>query len=1008
MKRILFSFILICNVAIFSYAQDFQQRADYTISVSLDTANKILSGDVILQYTNNSNSSLDELYFHLWMNAYNSKSSFFSRQNLAGNDSKFYWADENEMGGYKKIEFSNGSKELNWTYYKNNEEYVELKLNEPLLPGQTRSIHISFEEKIPYIYSRGGWAKDFFALTQWFPKVAVYDTDGWHTFPYLEMGEYYSEFGNYDVTIDTPDSTVIGATGVLTGTDTLESGRIIRNYKAEKVLDFAWFYGPNMIEKRGSITLDNGHKVDLHYYAPKGYPLNNIKVADTLVPQVEGQVNNNLSPVEMMARGVRFYSEEVAPYPYPQVSVVIGPLNTGGGMEYPMITLVAPMKDPETLDRTITHEIGHNWFQGILGFNERTSPYLDEGINSFYENKYMKKFYGERKQDFQIMAARTDLNFDQLLYLGSYERGEIVPLNSHTHDMTMMQYYFNGYMIPPSLFKKLEEVTGTDIFKQNMQEFYQIHQFGHPKIQDLRRIFEKEGKDYSWFFEDMISSVKSYDVGIKDVQTRGDNYSVTLKNTGEIKAPAVLNIYDGPEIVKSISVEKFNTETTVTVPIDDYDYFEIDAEIAIDQSPENNQYAFVPERKQKFLNPVLGLNNPGIDKVWWYPILNYNYPSGMIFGAGLHNITVPGNNFEFYINPGFGIKSAEVVGLAGMEYYKPSNNKKLRYFNAGWSAKRYTYLRNEELDYNLNYIRINPHLKWSFQANDSFNPWYKTLTFSAPIVSQELPRFDSETGSFSNKENIYRVIPRAEFTIQKYSPVNNVELNLLAEYQSYEGFNDGENENYLKTTVELITDYAYAPGKKINARFFIGAFPVNSARDIGSVANEYVQGTFAMSSQGYNDYAFDGYFLDRSERSQNILSQQIRQNDGGFKDFLGSSYAQVVGNSNSFLAAANLSLDIPFMPKKIPLKPYFDIGVYDDATPTGEGMKLLFSGGIMFGKSNWPVSIYLPLVYSGEIGNIHKERGNIWKRITFKMDLEDFGLSQKARDTKLEKLGIFQ
>lgn len=1006
--KIIHTILFIAFMTGIGWSQDWQQQVDYDMEVSLDTAQKLLTGQMIMSYHNNSPQALDEIRIHLWNNAYKDKGSFFNLQNLASNDDKFYWADEMEMGGYESLEYSQNGVEIPASHPKNNIEYVALSLPEPVPSGGRTEIRINFTSKIPYIFSRGGWAPHFFALTQWFPKAAVYDEEGWHLFPYLEMGEYYSEFGDYEVTIEVPRDYKIAATGVMIDSMTLDTARIQQTFRAENVLDFAWFAGDRMISVHKSITLDNGHPVELHYYAPRNYPLNSVKVADSLVPQIEGVVNNNLSPIEMLERSVRFYSREVASYPYPQVSVVVGPLNTGSGMEYPMITLVGPTRSAVSLDRVIAHEVGHNWFQGILGFNERRSPYLDEGINSFYENKYMDIHYGIESQDFQVMAARTDLDLNQLLYLGSYRRGDLVPVNSHTHDMGVIQYYFNGYMIPPSLFQKLEDATGPDQFRENMMAFYHEYQFSHPTIEDIRNIFvtkDPKNREFSWFFDDILTTVKPFDMAITDVSSQGDNYRVTLENLGSFAAPATIKAYDGEKVVAVQTIETFQGSATGSIPIDDYDYIAVDEHLTIDQTPENNKYEFIPVRKQKFLNPVAGLNNPGINKIWYDPYITYNYLDGATFGVGLHNITLPGNNFEFYLQPGFGAKSNEVVGLAGMDYFLPRNNSPIRYWNFGWSAKRYSYGGSEEAGYNLNYLRINPHIKISFQPSDKFLPWYKTLTITAPIVNQQLAQFGEE-GEYSGNDDLIRVYPRVHYKMRKYSPVNNVEVNLKAEFASYEGFQD-ESQNYLKVSAELKTDYAYAPDQRIYARFFLGGFPVNSARNVGSAGNYLVPGTLGIASQAYHDYSFDGYFLDRSERSNSLLERQIRMEDGGFKNYLGSSYALVTGNSNSFLAAVNLSLDLPVIGKKFPLKPYVDLGIYDDATPSGGGTTFVYSGGLQLGRDHWPVALYLPLFGSEEIMNIHKERGNVWKRLSFRLSLENFGVSEKLRDTPLSQLGLF-
>lgn len=1010
--RILISILWLFSAIGIARAQYFQQEVDYDILVTLDTAGKSIRGEMTMTYHNHSPKPLSEIRMHLWANAYQSKKSFFAKQNLASNNDKFYWADEEHMGGYEELSFSQNGTELDWDHPRNNKEYVALSLHEPLPSGGSAEIKISFTQKVPFIYSRGGWAPGFYALTQWYPKAAVYDQKGWHLFPYLEMGEYFSEYGNYSVTIDVPDSSLVAATGIVRDS-VVENGRLRKTYEAEEVLDFAWFYGENMIQEHKTITLDDGHKVDLQYYAPKNYALNKAKVADTLVPQREGVINNNLAPIEMLERSVRYYSDQVAPYPYPQATVVIGPLNTGSGMEYPMITLIGPTQSKQSLDRVIAHEIGHNWFQGILGFDERSFPYLDEGINSFYENKYMDDHYGSSNMKFQVMAARTALNFDQFLYQSAYQRGDIVPVNSHTHDMDLIQYYFNAYMLPPTLFDKLEEAVGPEQFRANMEIFYDRYRFKHPTAENLRQVFEenaKEAMSFDWFFDDLLNTVKPYDIAITEVVSQGREYRVTLENRGEITAPFAIKGYRGKKAIHTARFPAFEGKTTVTLPMEDYDYIAVDENLGVERSPENNRHDFIPVRKQKFINPVFGLKNPGIAKIWYYPLVNFNYADGFIFGAGLHNITLPGNNLEFFVQPGFGIKSNEWVGMAGMDYYIPRNNSRIRYFNIGWSAKHYSQglrdIPGPDDHQPPMYWRFNPRFKISFQPQNKFNPWYNTLKITAPVVGSPDHFLTDEFGNFSHFETVWRVYPRAHFRMKRNSPVNNIEMNFKAEFLSQKGGQD-KKENFLKTTAELITDYAYASKQKIYARFFVGAFPVNTISQSGIVPNSPFSGMLGVSYQGYHDYAYDGYFTDRAESSGKIWGRQISTEDGGFKDALGAANAMLTGNSNSFLAAINLNADLPVIGKKFPLKPYADFAIYDKA-PYGSGTAFLFSGGVMLGRDKWPVSLYLPLFGSREIMDIHKERGKLWSRISFRLSLEDWGLSEKLRDTPTSQLGILQ
>src|SRR5690606_24084325 len=133
-------------------------------------------------------------------------------------------------------------------------------------------------------------------------------------------------------------------------------------------------------------------------------------------------------------------------------------------------------------------------------------------------------------------------------------------VDAHTHDMDFLQYYFNGYMIPPSLFQKLEEAPGSDQFTKNIRTFYQMHQLSHPTIDDLQRVFEEndpQSRNFDWFFKDILTTIQPFDIAITDVSNRGDNFVITLENKGAIVAPALVKAYDGKKVVASTPVDAF-------------------------------------------------------------------------------------------------------------------------------------------------------------------------------------------------------------------------------------------------------------------------------------------------------------------------------------------------------------------------------------------------------------------------------------------------------------------
>ncbi len=193
----------------------FQQEVNYTIKASLDDRQHSLSAEISMVYTNRSPDELGEIWMHCWPNAYASRRSAFARQKAGQQDGEFYFAPDSSMGGLKKLDFRVDGQQVKWSFDPKNPDIARLQLPRPLAPGGSITISTPFELDIPASFSRLGHVGQSYQMTQWFPKPAVYDTRGWHPIPYLDQGEFYSEFGSFDVTLTLPANYVVGATGVL-------------------------------------------------------------------------------------------------------------------------------------------------------------------------------------------------------------------------------------------------------------------------------------------------------------------------------------------------------------------------------------------------------------------------------------------------------------------------------------------------------------------------------------------------------------------------------------------------------------------------------------------------------------------------------------------------------------------------------------------------------------------------------------------------------------------------
>ncbi len=374
------------------YAQSyFQQEVNFTISVTLNDVSNSLTGIESIVYINNSPDRLKYLYFHLWPNAYKDNNTAFAKQLIENGNTDFYFASDAERGFIDSLDFKADNRKVSFVSNPVYRDICRIDLNEPLLPGDTVIISTPFYVKIPGSFSRFGHVGQSYQISQWYPKPAVYDRKGWNPMPYLDQGEFYSEFGSFDVTITLPENYVVGATGDLQTQSEMEwlNKKVVRTasledipgsshklksirYIASNIHDFAWFADKTYRVLKGEIALSGNRKVTTW----------------AMFPEQKAPLWNNA--IEYINDALRYYSSWYGNYPYNNCTAVYGSLQAGGAMEYPTITVVGEAKTPVMLEEFVMHEVGHNWFYGMLGFNERAYPYLDEGINTFSEFRYMR------------------------------------------------------------------------------------------------------------------------------------------------------------------------------------------------------------------------------------------------------------------------------------------------------------------------------------------------------------------------------------------------------------------------------------------------------------------------------------------------------------------------------------------------------------------------------------------------------------------------------------------
>jgi hypothetical protein len=503
MRKIHFTLALLCCAcSLFAQKPYFQQQVNYKINAELNTANKAIRGNLALTYLNQSPDTLSFIWFHIWPNAYSGDNTALAKQLEKDKDLKKQ-IKKSEKGFMDSLSFSSKGKTLSVAPHPDHADIIKVLLPQSLLPGQSIDIETPFYNKLPGYYSRSGENEGQYIATQWYPKPAVYDRDGWHEMPYLDMGEYYAEFGNFEVNITLPANMVVGATGMLKNEEEVTlyqrtgkanepgtakvtlpflketTGQKTLKYTAENVHDFAWFAQPGFAVQYDTCKLASGKIIDVYaYYRPESR-------------------NYWVKSIDHLKAGVRFYGDIFGEYPHPQVTAVEGPKNVNsGGMEYPMITLITVGKKDieDQLDFTIVHEVGHNWLQGILGTNERAYPWFDEGLNTFFQFKYEAQ-----KGKNSVMGKRIP---DEVKKLPPNEFFNIImqtmagipytyAVNTSSADFdTKESYGLTAYLKAAIWVYILQSRMGQDAFDKGIKAYYEAWKFKHPSPKDFQQIME--------------------------------------------------------------------------------------------------------------------------------------------------------------------------------------------------------------------------------------------------------------------------------------------------------------------------------------------------------------------------------------------------------------------------------------------------------------------------------------------------------------------------------------
>ncbi|WP_019670842.1 M1 family metallopeptidase [Eudoraea adriatica] len=515
-----------------------QQHADYKMEVDFDVEKYQYTGTQRLVYSNNSPDDLRRVYFHMYFNAFQPGSEMDIRlQNIKDPDRRMTEDDKSriaglapdEIGYLRASSLKQDGKDVSFNL---EGTVLEVQLANPIPSGGKSTFEMNFSGQVPLQIRRSGRNNSegvALSMSQWYPKLAEYDFEGWHADPYIGR-EFHGVWSDFDVKLTLDKNYIVGGSGYLQNPQEIGHGyeapgskikkaggkTLTWHFKAPRVHDFMWAADPEYIHD--SLKMENGPT--LHFFYK-----NNPEILENW---------KKLQP--KTAEAMTFFNENIGPYPYEQYSVIQG---GDGGMEYAMSTLITGERKFESLVGVTVHELAHSWFQHVLATNELKHAWMDEGFTQFISSLCMN----------EVMNQQKDNPFESSYnsYISLAQSGKEQPQTTHADRYNLNAAYgISAYNKGSIFLSQLGYVIGQDKLMESLRSYYADFKFKHPIPNDIKRTAEKvSGIQLDWYLTDWTGTTNTIDYGIKEVQAEGNKTRIVLERIGLMPMPIdILLVYE--------------------------------------------------------------------------------------------------------------------------------------------------------------------------------------------------------------------------------------------------------------------------------------------------------------------------------------------------------------------------------------------------------------------------------------------------------------------------------
>ncbi len=831
------------------------------MDLELDDQKDILKIQQKIQFYNDTDSILNEIFLHNWINSYSSKKSPLSKRLIEGYDKSLYFAKKEDRGHTEIINLTVDYAPATFSIPKKDQmDVLKISLNNPLKPQKEIQIIITYNVKIPSASFAGyGKIKNGYHLRYWYLVPAVYDKE-WKVMSNLNMDDLMTNITDYDIKLKTSKAFFINSN---------------LSVKKSELKDQNLYHLTGKNKSEVFLYLDTQNNF-------KSYKTEEITIVTDLY---KSTIDHELSS-DILNRQLLFIKQYLGKYPHKEIFIDQSTQSKNpiyGLNQLPKF--IRPFPDVFEWDLTLFKAITKRYIENTILLDKRKDYWLTDGLQTYLMMKYVSNYYPEIKLAGNISKiwGFRSFNFSKLQFNDKYpfiyqfSARQFLDQSLTTRSDSLSNFnrkIVSKYKAGLGL-RYLADYVGDSIIQESFQEFYSKNRLKLAYSKDFGDIVKsKTSKDIDWFFGSYINTDRDIDYTIKKAIEKEDSIYVTIKNKRNITAPVALYGVKDKKIKFKQWLENIDSTQTIAIPKGDFNRVSLNYE---NSYPEFNSLDNWKKIGKNLLSKPLqvklfkDIDDPYYHQLFVQPQVKYNFYDGLLLGLKIHNKPIINRNFQFILTPLYGTKSSSINGTFVTRYLQYFEDSPILRMIYGVSGSNLHYA--EELSYNT----FNQFVTMQFRRKSLRDVGTSFIQARLINVNREL-----EPGTAMADSDRYSIF-KLNYFYNKPDIIKDFQYSVSTEIAS----------QYSKALAQIRYRKLTAKNRQLDFRIFAGAF----------ITNNTESDFFSFGLDRANDYLFELDYIGRSE-SSGIFSQQFILAEGGFKSKLEERFA------NQYMVSFNSSIGL--------------------------------------------------------------------------------------------------